>query len=378
MKVLFFHNILWAHYKGAVFSELVPLANEEGLSVEIVQIAETSGQRKSLGSVDLAYHRYPYTVLFRGAYDDTSWISRSREMIRALRRSRPDVVVLPGYYDRAFWVAMAYAVVFGIRRGITMDSTASDHPRRWLKEQPKKFFLRFCHFALCYGTRSKDYLKQLGMPEKRLVIRCQAAPTDQLLAIGQSATASLVKPAKPFFLYVGRLSPEKGLLELLAAYTEFHEKRPDYRLLLIGGGPMEAELKRVVRELGISSAVEFLGPMAMAEIVPYYMTAYALVLPSTSEPWGLVVNEALLFGCPAIVSDRCGCAPDLIRADRTGLVFASGSAQELAKSLHRMAELSPQREVMGIECKALIRHFTPKTAASQMVSALLLFASPGQ
>lgn len=372
MKLVFFHNILWAHYKGAVFTELVPLANGRGLDVEIVQISETSGQRKSLSGVDLSYHQYPYTLLFKGAYDDQSWLARANAMVRYLRRSRPDVVVLPGYYDRAFWVALAYCMIARVRCGITMDSTAADHPRYWFKELPKKFFLRFCDFALCYGTRSKEYLQQLGMPSRRLFLRCQAAPVKQLLAVSrQVAVPPRDVREAPYFLYVGRLSPEKGLEDLLAAYAGFCRAGHEHDLLIIGGGPMESQLKQQTTELGLAHKVRFLGPMDMASIVPFYMHAYALVLPSLSEPWGLVVNEAMLFGCPVVVSDNCGCVPDLVKPMSTGLVFRAGDSRDLENALVQMAAMKETRAAYGDRCRVLIEAFTPRAAAAQMLDGAL-------
>lgn len=254
-----------------------------------------------------------------------------------------------------------------------MDSTYYDHPRSYVKELPKKFFLKFCDFALCYGSRSKEYLQMLGMRADRLQIRCQAAPAERLLAArAKQNIADGIPEGQKYFLYVGRLSPEKRVEDLIAAFAALlPATRTGTKLVIVGGGPSEAALKNLAKETGLAEDILFLGPMKMEEIVPYYAAAFALVLPSSSEPWGLVVNEGLLFGCPAIVSDVCGCAPDLIVPDQTGLIFSSKDVEDLSAKLARMIELSPRRQKMAEECIALISNFTPKSAATQMLAGIL-------
>lgn len=373
MKVLFFHNVLWAHYKGAVFTELYVLGRQREINIEVVQIAETTGQRSSLTAVDTSFHQYPYTLLFKGSYDQTRWWRRAYLMVSCIRSSRPDVVVLPGYYDRAYWASLFYCMILGIKRGITMDSTIADHPRYWLKEIPKRIFLRGCNFALCYGTRSKEYLRALGMAEDRLVVRCQAAPVDQLLRSANSLTVNHMHRRRPFFLYVGRFSPEKGLDDLLRAFSRLCSTEPEYDLVLVGSGPDHKRLEGMVAHLDIHERVEFAGALPVAEVVHYYMAAYSLVLPSLSEPWGLVVNEAFLFGCPAVVSDRCGCVPDLIPTPDTGVVFPAGDVHALETALGEMIRAKARRGIMADACKALISSFTPQSAARQMLDAVEKF-----
>jgi glycosyltransferase involved in cell wall biosynthesis len=104
-------------------------------------------------------------------------------------------------------------------------------------------------------------------------------------------------------------------------------KGQQVRVVLVGTGPMEAELRRYAKNSGLPAT--FAGFVNQRRLADFYASADLLVLPSASETWGLVVNEAFACGLPAIVSDRVGCAPDMIR-NATGRVFPVGDAERLA------------------------------------------------
>ena len=132
------------------------------------------------------------------------------------------------------------------------------------------------------------------------------------------------------FLYVGRLSPEKNLTLLLQAFKEM----PDLALDIVGFGPQEEELKSLATD-----NVRFLGQVNNADLYRYYRQTDAFILPSISEPWGLVVEEALNNGAPVIVSDMVGCHKDLVSAE-TGLVFESGNLASLKQCIRQLCNVS--------------------------------------
>lgn len=132
------------------------------------------------------------------------------------------------------------------------------------------------------------------------------------------------------FLYVGRLSPEKNLHLLLKAFEEL----PGLKLDIIGFGPQEAELRAMA-----PANVSFLGAIDNAKLPAYYKNHDAFILPSKSEPWGLVVEEALNNGSPVIVSNRVGCQADLVTPD-TGLVFNYDSVKALREAVLKMTDLN--------------------------------------
>ena len=139
-------------------------------------------------------------------------------------------------------------------------------------------------------------------------------------------------------------------------------------LLMVGSGPLEAELK--MRAAAHGSRISFTGFLNQSEISAAFAVSDCLVLSSVSETWGLVVNEAMACGLPAIVSDACGCAPDLIEQGRTGYSYPQGNVPELTKAMARMMDSAAAAE-MGQEAKRrLDRSFTVSQAANVLTAVI--------
>jgi glycosyltransferase involved in cell wall biosynthesis len=99
----------------------------------------------------------------------------------------------------------------------------------------------------------------------------------------------------------------------------------------------------------------------------------ALVLPSHSEPWGLVVNEALSFGCPVVVSDRCGCVPELVIDGVTGYAFQAGDVGALCAAMLSVCRLSQDRLTTAAACLRVIAAYSPERAALRMLQGCTQF-----
>ena len=143
---------------------------------------------------------------------------------------------------------------------------------------------------------------------------------------------------------------------------------PEARLDIVGSGVLSGEIRERVIWLGLESAVEFLGTKSPEEIGQHLMRSAALVLPSHREPWGLVVNEALSYGCPVVVSNICGCVPELVRGGITGYSFPMGDVLALCTAMIAAARLSKERLSVAKQCMDLIEGFTPDRAASKILS----------
>ena len=147
-------------------------------------------------------------------------------------------------------------------------------------------------------------------------------------------------------LYVGRLSEEKGLLTLLDAVANVKGKmNSSLRIVLAGAGHQASVLQKFSEARGLQ--VTFTGFLQKDELATYYLMADIFVLPSQSEPWGLVVNEAMHFALPVIVSDRVGAVPSLLEDEKNGLVFQSGNVDHLARCLEKLVIDSDLRVRMG-------------------------------
>ncbi|HEV7441133.1 MAG TPA: glycosyltransferase family 4 protein, partial [Steroidobacteraceae bacterium] len=246
----------------------------------------------------------------------------------------------------------------------------------------KRFFFARCDGIIGYGQRTKEYLVQLGASEANIVVPCVAPALphdyDASKVLAQYGRQSGTTFDPPRFLYVGRLAPEKGLLDLLGAFAVVRAKMPGAHLDVIGEGGLRAALVDCLRELGLADAVTLRGTMSLGDIVPQYSSSVALVLPSHREPWGLVANESLSYGCPVVVSDRCGCGPELVIDGVTGYIFAAGDVEALTAAMLKVAGLSVDRAATAEQCINVASKLTPERAAARMLEGCTRIFAAGK
>jgi glycosyltransferase involved in cell wall biosynthesis len=371
MHIAIYHNILWSKYKGGVFSQVYAQSMARGIGTSFIQIAETDDERVALGDVDLSYHNYPFRLLFRGAYSHPSLWRRVITLVQDVFKYPSDLVVMPGYHRVEYWAMLLICILLRRKRAVFCDSTEFDRPKSDWREFAKRVFFSGCDGFFCYGIRSKEYLLKYGAQESKIIYRYQAAALPheydpaEVLARYESQASTARKVHR--FTYVGRLSVEKGINDLLEAFAKLHAKRNDVRLDLVGAGPLREELAARVSELHMDQAVTFLGAKNINEIAELFIQSTALVLPSHSEPWGLVVNESLSYGCPVVVSNVCGCVPDLVIDGVTGYSFEVGDIAALSQAMLSATEMAADRVAVAKQCLDVISEFTPNRAASQIL-----------
>lgn len=371
MRVAIYHNILWSKYKGVIFSQVHLVGEPRGITPSFIQIAETEEIRVGLGAVDLSYHQYPFRLLFRGAYGNASLLRRIGALARDLYDNPVDLVIMPGYHRAEYWAMLAVCILLRRRRAVFCDSTTIDRPKTAWREFAKRWFFGMCNGFFCYGIRSKEYLMSYGVGEWKIAYRCLAAalPPSYRAArvLSHYETNWQGRSDEPYFLYVGRLSSEKGLEDLIAAFCSIYTRFSKAKVQLVGSGPLAAALKKRVADLKMSQAIEFVGTKSLDEIATLFVQCTALVLPSHSEPWGLVVNEALSYGCPVVVSSACGCVPDLLLDGVNGYSFEFGNVGELAKAMYAVSHFSDNRPAVAQKCLEAISNYTPERAATQIL-----------
>ena len=373
MKILIeiYHNIMWSKYKAAVFSSLYELTNSENIKVSFIQIAETDADRTTLSAVDLSYHDYPCKLMFSGAYGAVPKFQLLRNLFVSVWNSKSELILLPGFHRPEYWAMLLAAVLKGTKRAVFCDSTIYDQRQSFAKGLLKRLFFFLCDGFFVYGKRARDYVIHYGAPRNKVFFRCQAAalPVEYSteLALHQRMTHAPCSEV-PRFLYVGRLSPEKALDVLFQAFVIVHKNLPNSSLVLVGAGPQRQELEDLAKSLDIDDVVFFAGSMDADALAVEYTKASCLVLPSFSEPWGLVVNEALSWGCPVVVSHRCGCTPELVENQQTGLVFEAQNVDDLANNLIAVPARFADVEATARLSLKLISEYTPKVAAEEILA----------
>ena len=165
-----------------------------------------------------------------------------------------------------------------------------------------------------------------------------------------------------YFLASARFIAKKNLFALIHAYALYREKKPSnadaWHLVVLGDGELRPKLEGLIKERGLGDHVHLPGFRQYAELPIYYGLAGAFILASTSEQWGLVVNEAMACGLPVIVSERCGCVPDLVHDGRNGFVFNPHDVDALATLMATIASDANRRAIMGLAGREIISRWT--------------------
>ncbi len=388
MRILIVHNLLWAHYKSSVFQALQHLVDQRSDTVmKVLQIARNEQSRAALGAEtdDTApTYTYDYELLFDRYWEEISLRERTRALFQQATAFRPDVINLTGYYDPAQIMLLVWAKARGIRVIMQNESTEADQQRGGLKEQVKQWIFNRCDGFFCFGSQAADYLFQFGVSPGQILLRKNAVDNKTLLAAyekalpGRRAEQQRLGLRPNNFIFVGRLAESKNLPLLLTCFAEARKQsvhEQEWGLILLGDGAERERLITLIDTLGLADSVKLLPGRSWYQIPAILALSNVLILPSRSEPWGLVVNEAMACGLPVIVSDRCGCAADLVQDDRNGFVFDPDVPDELTVHLTQFMDgLAPARQ-MGEAAQQFITQYSPEAVAQEMLDGFIKIAN---
>jgi glycosyltransferase involved in cell wall biosynthesis len=253
------------------------------------------------------------------------------------------------------------------------ETTREDHERVWWKEATKGRLIRsLFDGAIAGGSRHIAYLRELRFPTSRIG-RYYDVVDNEFFRNGAARSRRTETPAQfqlpdSYFLYVGRLAREKNLEALIRSFAAARARGSQSSLVLVGDGPLRRRLEDQVRQAGLEPWVRFAGLKSTTELLPYYAFARSFVLPSRREPWGLVVNEALAAGLPVIVSNRCGCAGDLVAHGINGFLFDADREEELANFLWRVDQWTPKERAAAGRCsEEMISRYSLRNWAEEVL-----------
>lgn len=284
------------------------------------------------------------------------WAVLNRGVLRELRRFRPDAVAVGGWNQPAFWLALAYARTRGIPLLVWVESTERDaRPDSGPLEAAKRLMIRGASGFFVPGQASAEYVRSFGVGNDRIAL----APNAVDAQLFEQADVDRGGRETCTFLYAGRFDGEKGLDVLLRAFADVPGE-----LLLAGSGPEEERLRALA-----DGRVRFLGPLGRDDLAAVYAQADVFVLPSSSEPWGMVLNEAAAAGLPLIATEGVGAARDLIDNGRNGVVVTVGDHEALATAMRRFSDDEAFRLAAGARSREIAARFTPE-AWAEGVAAL--------
>ncbi len=366
-----------APYRIPVFNAL---AQHSEIDLRVIFLAKTDPSTRQW-RIYADEIRFAYEIL-------PSWRTRlkkynlllNQKVAGALRKANPDAIVCGGYNYLASWQALRWARRNHVRFLLWCESTSNDHRSgHRMVESLKKNFFDKCDGCIVPGTAAGEYASQMGVSREHIFIAPNAVDNDLFASLANDARrngprvrAELNLPAR-YFLFVGRLVRSKGVFELWEAYGSLNENlRSQFGLVFAGDGPLRSELESIAKSIS-PGTLRFAGFVQRDELASYYGLADCLVFSTHSDPWGLVVNEAMACGLPVICGQSAGCAADLVKAN--GRLIDSRNVDQLAHAMEELARDADLRRQMSRESLKIIRNYSPERCATGIAQAALASSS---
>lgn len=299
-----------------------------------------------------------------------------------IRRGRFDAIaIFTGYVCATFWIAVAAAKSFGIPvlYGTDAVTLRPVNGRAWKARVKKHLWPRLFRIAdivTVPSSGSAALMLSLKIPPER--IKIMPYVVDNLWWIEKSRSVDRARVRASWkipneatvVLFCAKLQPWKRPQDLLRAFARVNIFSS--YLVYAGDGAMRNQLQIESEQLGVADRVRFLGFVNQSVLPEVYSSSDVMVLPSAHEPFGVVVNESMLCGCPVVVSDQVGARADLVRDGETGFVFPAESVDELSKILSQALRNRAELRRMGEFARLRMTEWSPETNLQAFIEAIEL------
>ncbi len=299
---------------------------------------------------------------------------------KLIRSGNYDAVVsYVGYVRASFWVALAAAKLSraAFLFGTDAVSLTPREGRAW-KAKAKKYLwpwlFRLADQVIVPSSGSRDLMTSLAIPGDRVMLTPYSVDNDWWIRQSAQVDRNTVRagwgatPNTVVILFCAKLQPWKRPLDLLRAFAKV--TLSNAILVFAGDGPLRSQLESEAATLGIASSVQFLGFVNQTQLPAVYTSADLLVLPSVYDAFGVVVNEAMLCGCPVVVSDRVGAGRDLVAPVCSEFIYPCGDSDALAAILQRTHASLTWLSDLGSAARARMATWGPRENIAGTVEAI--------
>jgi glycosyltransferase involved in cell wall biosynthesis len=289
------------------------------------------------------------------------------------------VLCYTGYLRATFWIAYVAAKFSGTAFLFGTDTTTlnSLDGRLWKRRVKRVLWpllFRLADQVIVPSTGTLELMRALGLPDERVTLTPYVVDNDWWLEQSACVDRAAVRaawgaaPEDTVFLFCAKLQPWKRPYDLLRAFAK--AKLSNALLIFAGEGPLRGQLESRAAPLGVASRIRFLGFVNQTQLPAIYTAGDVMVLPSSYDAFGVVVNEAMLCGCPVAVSDRVGAGRDLVEQERTGFVFPCGDIDALAAVLRQAANERAKLPEMGRAARARMDSWSPRENIDATMAAV--------
>lgn len=345
---------------------------------ELIALETASADRTYAWRIEDGANDFRREQVFPGqTFDDLTPLEVHKQTLRVLDDLQPDAVAIHSY---SFPDSRACLLWCRRNRKIAIvmtDSSEDDGPRVAWRESLKSILVRQYDAGLAAGTPQREYLEKLGIPRGAIFLGYDVVDNEYFARGAQDVRRDPypwwnrlgIPQGTQFFLSVNRMLPYKNLDGLLHAYRRYREAvRNPWSLVLVGDGPDQERIRSLIKSHAIDGVI-MPGFRQIEELPGYYALAGALVHPTFRDTWGLTVNEAMASSLPVVVSNRAGCAIDLVKEGDNGFRFDPNEIETLATLLERIAQDDDARRRMGTRSKEIIDEWSLELFSSSVWSA---------
>lgn len=350
--------------------------------VTVISTANEGGFAQFLAA-EKGEDRTPYHIekLFpdRAAYDAAVAKRELRPVLeQALDKAAPDAIAISGWSNPESFIAIRWARQAGARLVMMSESQGDDAQRSALREAVKKRIVSQCDAALVGGPPHAAYAAQLGISLSNVHLGYNAVDNAHFakgaLEARRNAEAERARLGLPprYIIASSRFIAKKNLPALVCAYADAVKASalplPD--LVILGDGDAKADIEGAVQANDIAGSVHLPGYRGYEDLPAFYALAELFVHVSTSEQWGLVINEAMASGTPVLVSDTCGAARTLVRDGVSGVVVQPARSSIAAGLTRFFGMTDEERDAVADEAARDVAGWGPDRFGSGMKDAV--------
>jgi len=361
-------------YRVPVFNAL---AQAPEIELKVLFFAKTESRRH--WRVPKEKMRFNYKVLkgiITGKSTHNDSIFFNPFVIFELIKGQYDTIIVGGFHHPTAWLAFVYACITGKRFILHSESTLEDkRSNNKVKEYLKRLFVKYSSGYIVPGTPQMRYLLSLGAKRDDIWLAPNSVDTELFTRALEEREHHKEEIKEELgirgavLLYVGRIVDAKGIKDLIESFMEIQKKHTDANLVLVGEGPDREKYENICREKK-NPKVIFTGFKDQEELPGYYAIADIFVFPTHTDPWGLVLNEAMLAGLPVVCSKAAGAAENLVRHGQNGFLYEPGDIRAMADHIFCLLEDRGLREDMGRCSTEIMCDYTPTNMALGMEKAV--------
>ena len=297
-----------------------------------------------------------YIPLSEKSVEKRAFWQRLFNFVSLIKKKNIKIVGLAGYGRTEYLAFLVVSKFLGVNVVLFAESWYGENK---LVNKIKSVFLKsFCDGFLVSGNRAKSHF------ENNLQIDSGKIEIGYSVVDNQHFKNQMDVEKENILLCVARFSPEKNLKKLISAFKN-SQLSQSWKLQIVGGGPLKNELEK---EIGGRTNIILSDWLSYQALPLLYAHARFFILPSSFEPWGLVVNEAMAAGLPVALSDQCGCADDFAEPG-SPFLFDASDEKSIAIVLNKISKLSPlEIKELGKKSQLKVENFSPQLWAKNFLN----------